>query len=477
MPGNTNIRPTTGTPVQVPFPEKPEDLFPLAKPETAKPEGAGQSVEDLTKPMNMGSIEYDENLTPKATGPGLSVVDALNQSLVVGPRAAAIRAQFGIARSNYALATQAPNPVFFMDRGLVAEQVNRIGPTLTQDMPWKLFFRLLSAKRLVAQTKIDLLTQLWSLRHDVRSAYVEVVVAQETQKTLEQLYELADRLFKISDKRFHAGDVAELDVMKARLAAAQAEVDTRVGRKRVIRAKQQLNILMGRPPESTVYIAPLPDYTNKGADFRLQVQKSDMLPDFYHEVPALQHFIDEALQNRLELKSLAKQLKVNSANLYGAYANVVPDPSLAFGKSTAGNPGPTIPEGPKLTAVFFTLQAEMPTATFHQGDIFNFRAIQNQLKYQIASQRNQILSDVSSAYNNLIAARNKIRVYQERLLADSSEVARLARRSYEVGQSDITATLAAQQANVQTKNSYLDAINSYAGALTDLEFAVGKPLQ
>src|SRR5271154_5631132 len=52
MPGNTNIRPTTGTPGQVPFPEKPEDLFPLAKPETAKPEGAGQSVEDLTKPMN-----------------------------------------------------------------------------------------------------------------------------------------------------------------------------------------------------------------------------------------------------------------------------------------------------------------------------------------------------------------------------------------------------------------------------------------
>jgi outer membrane protein, heavy metal efflux system len=431
--------------------------------------------EDLAKSLNMGTIEYNENLTPTDTTGGLSVVQAMNEALVIGPRAAAVRAQFGIARANYALASQAPNPILFMDRGIVAEQENRLGPNLTQDMPWKLFFRFLSAKRLVAQTKIDLLTQLWALRRDVRTAYVEVVVAQETQKTLEQLFELANRLFEISSKRFRAGDVAELDVMKARLAASQAEVDVRVGRKRVVRAKQQLNILMGRSEESPVTIAPLPDYTSKTPP--VQVRSSDMLPDFARTVPPLQHFIDEALQNRLELKSLAMQLKVNKANLLGAYGNALPNPSLAFGKSTAGNPGPFIPTGPKITAVFMTLQAEMPMGNFRQGDIYNFRAIQTQLKYQVLSQRNEILSDVSSAYNNLIAARNRIKVYQDRLLADSNEVARLARRSYEVGQSNITATLVAQQANVQTKNAYLDAVNSYAGALTDLEFAVGKPLQ
>jgi cobalt-zinc-cadmium efflux system outer membrane protein len=475
MPSTQPIQPTKGTTGRVPFPEKPEDLFPPATPEPSP--GQPGTPEDLTQPLNMGTIEYNENLAPQDNTGGLSVVQAMNEALVSGPRAAAVRAQFGIVRANYALASQAPNPILFMDRGLVAEQVNRLGPTLTQDMPWKLFFRFLSAKRLVAQTKIDLLTQLWSLRHDVRNAYVEVVVAQETQKTLEQLFELANRLFQISSKRFQAGDVAELDAMKARLAAAQAEVDVRVGRKRVLRAKQQLNILMGRTNESPLYIAPLPDYTNKSPGPQFKVHVSDVLPDYVRAVPPLQHFIDEALQNRLELKSLAMQVKVNKANLKGAYGNALPDPSLAFGKSTTGNPGPNIPVGPKLTAVFFTLEAEMPTANFHQGAIYNFRAIQNQLRYQIASQSNQILSDVSSAYNNLIAARNKIKVYQDRLLADSNEVARLARRSYEVGQSDITATLAAQQANVQTKTAYLDAINSYAGALTDLEFASGKPLQ
>jgi outer membrane protein TolC len=87
------------------------------------------------------------------------------------------------------------------------------------------------------------------------------------------------------------------------------------------------------------------------------------------------------------------------------------------------------------------------------------------------------MTDVTSAYNNLLAARDKIRVYQDRLLTHSNEMAQLARRSYEVGQSDITASLFAQQQNILTRAAYLDGVSLYGNAFTDLEFAVGKPLQ
>jgi cobalt-zinc-cadmium efflux system outer membrane protein len=453
----------------------PADLFPPGKQELVPSgsEAPGNQPTELTKPINAGTIEYNENLAPTSNLPGLSVVQALNEALIYGPRAAAVRAQLAIARANYPAATQAPNPIFFFDRGLVDEQVNRIGPVLTLDPPWKLFFRLLIAKRLVAQTKIDLLTTIWSLRNDVRRAYVEVVVAQETQKTLVDLYDLAARLLAVSSKRFHAGDVAELDVLKASLAAHQAEVDVAVGRKRIMRARRQLSILMGRPPDAPVNVPALPDYTGNEPRFKLRAQKSDILPDFDRAVPPLKEFIDRALQNRLELKSLALQVKVNKSNLKGAYGNTIPDPNFAYGKSTEGNP----PNGPKLTAVFMTLVAPFPFSDYNQGPIYRFRAMQNQLKYQIASQQNQVISDVSSAYNNLLAARKRIRLYQDRLLLDSNEVARLARRSYEVGQSDITSTLQAQQLNVLTRSVYLDGVNSYATAFADLEFSVGKPLQ
>ena len=91
--------------------------------------------------------------------------------------------------------------------------------------------------------------------------------------------------------------------------------------------------------------------------------------------------------------------------------------------------------------------------------------------------RNQISSDVTSAYQNLLANREKLRAYQEHILSDSNEVARLARRSYETGQSDITATLQAQQNNVAVKSAYLDAVAKYQAAFANLEQACGTPLQ
>lgn len=425
--------------------------------------------------QNAATIEFDSGLTPPPPPPGtkgLTVVKSLNESLLQGPQAAAIRAQFAISRANYATASQGQNPLFFMDRGLVAEQVNRIGPNFIYDLPWKLYFRMLIAKRLVAQTKIDLLTQLWTLRANVRRAYVELVVAQETQENLVELYRLASRLLEISTKRFNAGDVPELDMLKARLATSQAETDVAVGSKRIIRAKQQLNILMGHAVDAPIFVANLPDYGRKSAA-ELRGQKSEMLPDFDRTVAPLSAFVDRALASRLELKSLAQQIKVNTAQKQAAYGSVIPNPSFAEGKSTNGNPLP----GPKLTAVFMTLNQEMPMVNFNQGSIYQYKATSTQLKYQLSAQQNQVISDVSAAYNNLLAYREKIRSNQEMLLAQSNEVARLSRRSYEMGQTDITSTLQAQLANIQTRTAYLDAITNYAGAFTDLEFAVGKPLQ
>ncbi len=175
--------------------------------------------------MTQGTIEYDVSLAPISSQPGLSVVQAMNDALMNSPRAAAIRAQFGIARTGYAYATQGPNPVVFFDRAPVSEQVTRIGPNLTIEPPWKLAFRLLSTKRLIDQTKLDLLASLWSLRADVRRSYVEVIVGQETLKTLNELYDLSAKLLAVAEKRFHAGDVPELDMLKARLANSQNEVE------------------------------------------------------------------------------------------------------------------------------------------------------------------------------------------------------------------------------------------------------------
>ncbi|HEY9755753.1 MAG TPA: TolC family protein [Oculatellaceae cyanobacterium] len=395
----------------------------------------------------------------------LKVREVMNEALVNSPKVAAIRLTLGINKSLYAAATQLPDPVFFRDEAPQSEGVRRVGPVITYEPPWKLAFRLLAAKRQVQETKLELLGQLWQFRNDVRRAFTEVVVAQETYETFHDLSQLALRLQEVSSKRFQAGDVPELDVLKSRLAYSQASVDTAQGNMRVNRSRQQLNVIMGRQFGAPISAPRLPT-------FNLNAQKSELLPDFTIPIPPVTDFISEAMENRLELKINDAQIRLTKAQLLNAAGNIIPNPSIAYGSSTETN----LPSGPKLNGLYTTINAEIPLYTFSQGDISRLRATIRQFKAQDAAIRNQIIADVTSAYNNLITARNRIQTYQDHVLADSAEVARLARRSYEVGQSDITATLAAQQANVQVRQAYLDAVSSYQQSFTDLEQSIGEPI-
>jgi outer membrane protein, heavy metal efflux system len=416
-----------------------------------------------SSPANSEGEEVMEEVAAGATPTRIHQV--LNDGLINSPRVAAARAQLGISKALYAAATAMPNPVFFRDEAF-GEGVRRVGPQQTFEPPWKLAFRLLAAKRQVQETKLEILSTLWTFRNDVRRAYTEVVVAQETLQTLQDLSELAHKLLAVTQKRFQSGAVPELDVLKARLAASQADIDTAQGKMRVTRARQQLNIILGRPYNNPISATRLPS-------FEAKAEKSELLPDYSVPFAPVNDFIAEAFENRLELRQNAQLLKLNQAQLYGAYGNALPNPQVAYGHSTSTN----LPSGPKLNSPFLTLNLEMPVFTYSQGDIARLKATGKQLKLQAGAIKNQITADVTAAYNTLMTARNRLKTYQDHVLADSAEVARLARRSYEVGQSDINATLLAQQANFQVRSDYLNAVSNYQSAMTDLEQSIGEPIE
>jgi len=420
-----------------------------------------------------GTITYEEQKSENRSGGAeLSIFTALDQALVKSPRAAALRSQLPVTQSELARATEQQAPDWMYDNGIAAEQTRRTGAVFYWEPPWKLVFRLLAAKRLIEQTKQDLLTQLWTLRAEVRHAYTEVVVAQETLETLNSLYDLAHRLMVVSEKRFQAGDVPELDMLKARLAESQYDVERRVGLRRVIRAKQQLNVIMGRKPETPLMIPRLPPFLRTEDIAAAATAHNILLPDFGHRIAVLESYLDIAMKHRYELKALDRQIATNKAQLRNSYGNIIPSPQFYMGSSQVGNP----PGGPRLGAYYFGVNVPSNITSFQQGDIAKYKAVARQLKYQTDALKNVITAEVSSAYNNVLAARQKLRIYQEHVLADSYEVARLARRSYEVGQSDITSTIQAQQNNVQIRTQYLEAIQLYQQAFTELERACGTPL-
>jgi cobalt-zinc-cadmium efflux system outer membrane protein len=417
-PGQPTLRgPTTLAPVTVP--QSPMRKLRIDI-DAAEPVG---QIE--TKPSD---AEQEVKTTLEGISP-LRLREVLNEALVNSPRVAAARGLLGIQKALYVAATQMPNPIFFRDEAPQSEGVRRVGPIITYEPPWKLAFRLLAAKRQVQETKTEIMQTLWQFRNDVRRSYTDVIITQETYETLHDLSELAQRLLNVSSKRFQAGDVPELDVLKARLAHSQALVDTAQGAMKVNRSRQQLNVIMGRQFGQPISAPRLPS-------FDVKVRKSDLLPDYTVPVPPVTDFIAEALENRIELKTNEAQIRLTKAQLLNAAGNILPNPNIAFGSSTETN----LPSGPKLNGLYTTINAEMPLYNFQQGNLTQLKATLRQFRLQETAIRNQVTADVTSAYSNLITARNRIQSFQDHVLADSAEVARLARRSYEVGQSDITAT-------------------------------------
>ena len=400
------------------------------------------------------------------SGKVLRLSVAFNESFLSNPRTGAIRAQLGITKAVYYEATVMPNASLIRDQGYIAEASRRFGSEHTYEPPWKIVFRMLAAKEQFKGGKLEVLNNLWQFRNDVRRAYTEVVTNQESYQTLSDLAELTKQLLEVTQKRVSAGAVAALDELKARLALSQAEIERTRGYMLIQKSKQHLNVMLARPVAQAVDIPRLPL-------FKLKAERSDMLPDFSVPVPPLSSYIEQAMENRLELRIAKQQIKVSEAQLRTAYGNIIPSPTFAAGQSQAGNP----PSGPKLSAFFVAVKVEMPTFNLNQGDIVRLKATINQWKLQYQSNRNQVTDEVTNAYNDLIIARERIRQYQEHTLAESEEVARLARRSYEVGQSDIASALLALQANVITRSQYIEAVTDYAQAVTNLEKAVGEPLQ
>lgn len=405
---------------------------------------------------------------PQQTDPQLGPVTPLSavfdESLINSPRAAKMRAELGISRAAYAQALTLPNPsLFFLND--TAQLARQVGASIPIEPPWKLAFRLLLAKSQIKQTDFEIQRNLWQLRSTVRRGYLDVVMATETVETFEELHKLSSDLLTVAQRRFAADDVAAFDVNRAELSAYQAEADLSQSKKRLDQAKQRLSVLMGRDYKNTVQVQKLPS-------FQLRAEVNELLPDFSKQMPSLDALIADGLNSRLDIKIVRQSIAVNDANTRSVLANILPNTQLNVGSSYSGNP----PDGPATRGYFIGVTQEIPVFNFQQGDRARLRAKGIQLKREFEATKNVITEEVISAYQQLAAARERVAYFQDKILIASDKVARMARRGYEVGQNDITATLAAQQSNVQTKASYLDTVRAYQQALTDLEQAIGHPL-
>jgi cobalt-zinc-cadmium efflux system outer membrane protein len=362
-----------------------------------------------------------------------------------------------------------------MDNGYRAEFTYRYGVAIPIEPPWKMALRIVAAKKEIKRVDFEIAKSLWALRGDIRRAYTEVLIGQERYETLKELANLYQVLFTIAEKRCKAGDVARVDVYRADLAYIQAGINRDQAATEVLRAKQSLNVLLGRRHDLDIKLPRL-----ESIPLQFKAEKLSYIPDLEAPIPALNLLESIAYEHRLELKIVDQAVRAAQANLNVSYGNVVPTPAIGAGTSAVN--GPPLAAGSSALSqntfhgFFFQAFVEVPVFNFQQGDISKYKSVLEQLRAERLTQRNIVEQDVVQAYQTLVMQRQKIQAYEEKALSRSAEIATLMQRGYQVGEKDITAALQAQQANAQVRNDYLDAIKAYELAYTDLEQSIGTTL-
>jgi cobalt-zinc-cadmium efflux system outer membrane protein len=382
--------------------------------------------------------------TPPATG--LTFEDIYERAERDNLLIRAVRLRRAVAEAEIIIAGERPNPDFISAYTRTEPRLNTFLSQLVE-LGGKRGRRIDVARNELELTGLELDAALRTLRHDVRAAYFNILLARNNvdlgQQALDQAKELAD----IAQARFEAGDIAQFEVLQANLAVSRATNDLGRLENAELVAGATLNQLLNRPAD-----APL--------DLR------DTLFGKLAPISTLD-LIQRALIRNVELRTAEQQIATEESRLRLARAQRVPDLTLQpgleyFDSLYPGRPG-------------FNMQVTVPLPIFNRqkGEIQKSSATLDQLRAEREAARQRISSEIGRAALSLESARQQVDFYETKLLPDAERVRQMAIESYRAGQTGILSVIDATRNARDVRQAYLQALFDYQSALADLEQAAG----
>lgn len=404
-----------------------------------------------------------------APPPSFTLEQAFEIAIQNNPDYQATMAKSALRDAEIRTAATRLNPGFLSDNG-VAEKTYRMGLEYTLETGGKRKNRVLVAQAHKEVTQAEIQGSLLKLRWQVRAAYTELYVAQKRATAYQEILHAAEQLLSIAQKREALGDVAKLDVLGARIASVTAQNNYQTALYQSIERRNQLAHLLYKPLDSQLALTKPPQQL---AD--MLGENAPTIEPGQNRPPALQQkvlatLIQQAYQARPEMLQNQMQEQAVNRMLTLAHANRIPNVRISMG------PDLVMESGQRKLGVFVVGAMELPVFDRQQGPIQEALARKNELALSREALKNDITFEILSAHTSLVANHERMNRYETQLLPDSEQVIRLAVLSFREGKAPIFLPLQAQQAYENTRLGYLDAVQGYQNAISDLEKAVGAGL-
>ncbi len=290
-----------------------------------------------------------------------------------------------------------------------------------------------------------------TLLFDVRSAFVGILQAKAVLQLAQDNLAYYDKVLDVSQTRFKAGDIAQIDLDRLELQRVQYESDVQSAEVNLRTAKIQLLTLLNAR-------TPVDEFDVTGPY------------DFNEHLDTLEQLRKIALDTRPDLRAAIQAVDKAQIDHKLAVANGSTDPTLA-GWWTY-NPSFNNPYAHQTVGA----SVSIPLRFFdrNQGE---------KLRSQLDISRNQklreatealVLSDVDSAYATLNSNLTLLRPYKQKYLQQATRVRETVTFAYQHGGASLLDFLNAQTEYRAVQLSYLNLVGSYLIAASQLNLAVGR---
>ncbi len=376
----------------------------------------------------------------------LTLQDVLTLADLLNPELAAERKNIDIAAAALWEAKLYPNPSFIAQ---IEEVPTKRGGSLGDakrvagiGIPIVVSGRIGAATSLAEKERdIVAIHYVWRRREilgAVQKAFVALLAARQNAGLARETRNLAKAFHDVTDERFRAQAIPEMELLKAAVNLAKSEIDLKLVEKDLAVSLKTLHAFIGD------FDFPKERFAGElGARFT-----SPSLEALRGHLTA-GHPLLEAASRRKE----AAQLELNLAK-----SERIPDPSLEF---LAGVDG----EGSTLVEAGVSIP--LPLFNRNQGRIASAEARIRKAELGIEVARNDLLLRLTEAYRTFAVAQERVVVYRDEILPKAERALSQTNEGYRQGKFSFLDVLDAQR-------TLAEARIAFAASLADLNLAVAE---
>lgn len=395
-------------------------------------------------------------LSGRSKNPGseLSLAQCISLALSANPRvlSAAQTYQASLARINQARARPPLSVDYnsdlqpqFLNFADAAEAY--LGVSYTLEFPGKRSLRGHVAEQEAHETNTDTDLLRIELAFFVTEAFYRVLLSDEQVVYAKRDLELSNDFLDKAQLKLAAGEVARVEVLRARVETLSAANRVRALLNEQRAARDRLNYLMARKKGTPLELAG-------------QLQIPFVEPD-------LANLKEEALITRPELQRLAYSVEKERFRIRRAKRDLLPDFDLNVSRHFL-----------EAEPTTWSVTVSAPLSFFfdgrQQGEIAESEARIASLQSDERHLRNTILLEVEEAYRSCQTAKDQILLLQEEILPQAEEVYEMFSFSYQEGEIGGIELIEARRTLNETRKALAEALFNYAVTLAVLERSVGR---